>query len=154
MAWSVPKTWGYKETLSSSDLNTYVRDNLSFLKNTVYPVGSIYLSVVSTNPGTSLGFGTWVAFGLGQTLVAINAADADFNVAEKAGGAKTVNGIDHLHSGTTSVSNNNMNVTSDGSSQFAINIHGHNFTTSGADRSLAMSVVQPYITVYMFKRTA
>jgi hypothetical protein len=28
MAYSIPKTWAYKETLASSDLNTYVRDNI------------------------------------------------------------------------------------------------------------------------------
>ena len=33
MAWTAPKTWAYKETLSSSDLNTYVSANLSYLKD-------------------------------------------------------------------------------------------------------------------------
>lgn len=33
MAWSSPKTWAYKETLASSDLNTYVSNNLSYLKD-------------------------------------------------------------------------------------------------------------------------
>ncbi|WP_339654013.1 hypothetical protein [uncultured Maribacter sp.] len=35
----------------------------------VYPVGSIYISTISSNPSTSLGFGTWVAFGQGRVLV-------------------------------------------------------------------------------------
>ena len=33
MAWNTPKTWGYKETLSSSDMNTYIRDNLNALRD-------------------------------------------------------------------------------------------------------------------------
>ncbi len=33
MSWSIPKTWGYKETLSSSDMNTYITDNLNALRD-------------------------------------------------------------------------------------------------------------------------
>jgi microcystin-dependent protein len=57
--------------------------------NLVYPVGSIYISVTSTNPGSLFG-GTWEAFGTGKTLVGIDTADADFDTVEKTGGAKTV----------------------------------------------------------------
>jgi len=32
MAWSTPKTWAYKETLSSADMNTYISDNLTYLR--------------------------------------------------------------------------------------------------------------------------
>ncbi len=37
MAWSTPKTWAYKETLSSSDLNTYVKDNFNALLDGTAP---------------------------------------------------------------------------------------------------------------------
>ena len=33
MTFSTPKTWAYKETLSSSDMNTYVRDNINALRD-------------------------------------------------------------------------------------------------------------------------
>ena len=56
----------------------------------VYPVGSIYISVVATNPGTVFGMGTWVAFGTGRVLVGIDAGDPNFDVVEETGGAKTV----------------------------------------------------------------
>ena len=32
MGWSTPKTWAYKEALSSADMNTYVKDNMTALK--------------------------------------------------------------------------------------------------------------------------
>lgn len=41
-----------------------------------YPVGSIYLSVNSTNPGSIFG-GTWVAFGAGRVLVGVDANELD-----------------------------------------------------------------------------
>jgi hypothetical protein len=54
-----------------------------------YPIGSVYLSVVSTNPATLLGFGTWAQIAQGQALFGQKASDADFNTAEETGGAKT-----------------------------------------------------------------
>lgn len=55
-----------------------------------YPVGALYLSTLSTNPATLLGFGTWAAFGAGRTLVSLDSGDTDFDTAEETGGAKTV----------------------------------------------------------------
>lgn len=60
----------------------------SFIK-TMYPVGSIYMSVSATNPSTYFG-GTWVAWGAGRVPVGINTADSNFNTVEKTGGAATV----------------------------------------------------------------
>jgi microcystin-dependent protein len=33
MGYTAPKTWAYKEVLSSSDLNTYVKDNIAYLND-------------------------------------------------------------------------------------------------------------------------
>lgn len=55
-----------------------------------YPIGSIYISVLATNPATLLGCGTWSAFGSGRTLVSQSGSDTDFDVPEETGGAKTV----------------------------------------------------------------
>ena len=60
-----------------------------WVRQTTYPIGSLYVSVNNTNPAISLGFGTWAAFGAGRTLVGVNTADSDFNAANKTGGAKT-----------------------------------------------------------------
>lgn len=55
----------------------------------VYPVGAIYTSVTATNPSSIFGFGTWVSFGAGRTLVGVNTSDTAFNTVEKTGGSKT-----------------------------------------------------------------
>ena len=54
-----------------------------------FPVGSVFISVVSTNPNTLLGYGTWAAFGAGKVLVGLDSGDADFDTVEETGGAKT-----------------------------------------------------------------
>jgi hypothetical protein len=63
-----------------------------------WPVGSIFTSVVATNPATLLGFGTWAAFGTGRVLVGIDTGDTDFDTVEETGGAKT-----HTHAAGTLV---------------------------------------------------
>lgn len=65
---------------------------------TIFPVGAIYISTVSTNPATLFGFGTWVAYGTGRTLVAIDTGNALMDVVgETFGGA---DGIVPSHSHT------------------------------------------------------
>lgn len=55
----------------------------------VWPIGAVFISVVSTNPATLLGFGTWSAFAAGRVLVGLDSGDTDFDTVEETGGAKT-----------------------------------------------------------------
>jgi hypothetical protein len=54
-----------------------------------FPVGSVFIAVVSTNPGTLLGYGTWSAIAAGKMLIGLDSGDTDFDTAEETGGAKT-----------------------------------------------------------------
>jgi hypothetical protein len=143
---------------------------LAALGNLFYPVGSIYTNVsVATNPGTLLGFGTWTEFGAGRMLISQNATYP----AGTTGGSATTTLItanlpSHSHSITdpghfhTYTRYANLQVQDGGSTpcwtgQSTINtstaftgITGTNNTGSGT----AATTISPYISVYMWQRTA
>lgn len=50
----------------------------SISMETIYPVGCIYYSTVSTNPNTLFGMGTWIAIGAGRVLIG-NGSTTDEN---------------------------------------------------------------------------
>jgi len=125
---------------------------------TVYPVGSIYINAaVATNPGTLLGFGTWVAFGAGRVIVGLNASDSDFDTAQETGGAKThtltVAEIpSHTHTSTLKGNgedeNQNIPSASDNTDPSLT------MTTDATGGGGAHNNLQPYIVAYMWRRTA
>jgi hypothetical protein len=142
-----------------------------------YPVGSIYMNAaVSTNPATLLGFGTWAAFGAGKVPVGLNAADSDFNTVEETGGTKDAIIPTHTHaasSNSTSTDSGHTHSVARGlgasgtggdallsgsgvqSGSATANITTTTTTTiASAGESATGKNLQPYITVFMWKRTA
>lgn len=136
----------------------------------VYPVGSIYISTVATNPNTLFGGGTWAAFGTGRFLVGIDAGQTEFDTVEETGGAKTHDHtIAHTHqvdppSTVSGISNDdglNVNLLDSGGQELAFEAHDHNlniaaFTSGASSAANSGSAVglPPYIVCYMWKRTA
>ena len=75
--------------LTVNSITTNVQDETSpdIDFDQIYPVGSVYISVNSTNPSTLFG-GTWEAFASGKTLVGIDTQQSEFNTVQKTGGEK------------------------------------------------------------------
>jgi hypothetical protein len=142
----------------------------------LYPVGAIYINATSsTNPATSLGFGTWTAFGAGRVMVGFDSGNVLFDTAEETGGSADAIVPSHTHTATvtdpththtfTAYFDNLGNHTQYGSDVTQPVVAGSTKTTVAASTGITVtnsttgvSVTnanyQPYITVYMFKRTA
>lgn len=144
------------------------------LLDMVYPVGSIYMSVEDRDPSKFLG-GTWVAWGQGRVPVSVDSSDNDFKTVEQEGGSKLL--PDHKHSfANLSSTGYAPIIASDKISALATAptqntsasykyLRISNNTESKFDRRTADTMInsgaetnpvsmQPYITCYMWKRTA
>ncbi len=132
------------------------------INNLVYPVGSIYTTISSTAPATLLGMGTWAAFGAGKVPVGIDASDTDFDTAEETGGAKTgahTLTVDELPSHdhdlyTRGSGSGSVTSVSAATQAGPINVDTNSVRPVGGGSAHSHPIVQPYIVVYMWKRTA
>ena len=148
------------------------------LTDVVYPVGSIFTTVNnyanSAAVVNAIGGTTWTAFGAGRVLVGLDASDTDFDTAEETGGAKTVtltsaqSGVPaHAHKfqitgDSTPDSGTTGGIMVSGTGSTVNGVTGTPTDTAGeqiggniaADATSAHNNLQPYIVVYMWKRTA
>ena len=166
---------------------TFLRADGSFAAppsgSEAFPIGSIFIAAVSTDPATLLGYGTWSAFGAGRMLVGLDAAQTEFDTVGETGGAKTHTLLasempvhthtqnSHNHTQDAHVHTQASTTTSTGGTS---NRLGTVDTTSTAENTgsttatnqVATAVNQnagsggahnnlpPYIVVYFWKRTA
>jgi hypothetical protein len=165
-------------TASANTSNTQIAST-AFVQAAIallYPVGSIYTNAsVATNPGTLLGFGTWTAFGAGRVMVGFNSSNALFDTAEETGGSADAITVSHTHTASSSVSDPGHAHTyerpqgqvgyTQGGSQSVPYPQSVSTSTASTGITVATTVAstgssgtnanyQPYITVYMWKRTA
>ena len=160
----------FSATTASAGTNTtqvastaFVTAAITAVKAALYPVGSIYTNAeVSTNPATLLGFGTWAAYAEGRVPVG-KASSGTFDTLNATGGAETdahtltVNEIPaHTHDVTFPRSNTSggggpthpcMNAGDGGPV-------GVTSGSTGGGQAHTHDILQPYIVVYMWKRTA
>jgi len=139
-------------------VSTTVQDAITEVLQKAYPIGYVWISVVSTNPATLLGFGTWSAFAAGKVLVGWDATQTEFDVAEETGGEKThVNTIAemaaHSHVENMAVGEGDGIVGITQTIGLSVVDTASPYSTSSVGSGTAHNNLQPYIVVYMFKRT-
>ena len=128
----------------------------------VYPVGSVYTNINSTNPNTLFGFGTWQTFGAGRVLVGVDSRYSSFNASQKTGGSKTHTlTIDQMPSHSHTLRGNDRD--SNSAQKWAPGLWKDDAETAKTTDpgtiqptggGAAHNNMQPYITVYMWLRTA
>ena len=127
------------------------------VKDALYPVGSIYTNATdATNPATLIGFGTWEAFGAGKVPVGIDASDTDFDTAGETGGAKTHTLTEsEIPSHTHTLPIQGIYQIFGGGGGYRTRYEpGGTTTTASTGGGQSHNNLQPYIVVYMWKRTA
>ena len=150
--------------------------------DSVYPVGSIYISVNDSFNPNDVFPGTWVSFGKGRTLVGVDTSDPEFQSSEDTGGEKThVLTVDempsHNHSASTGGAGKHTHTVGYRKRQEAygkgtldamhwntgtastiatseVANHSHTVTVKSTGSGMAHNNMPPYITVRMWKRTA
>lgn len=111
---------------TESEIDTKLSD--LFLK--VYPVGSIYISANSTNPGTLFG-GTWTALDQGRVLIGANSTYAAGTTGGEFTHTITTDEMpSHAHSGSTGYESANHTHSGSTGWQSADHVHGFSGTTS------------------------
>jgi hypothetical protein len=159
----------------STGTNFYAVVSNAAILSAVYPVGSIYTNAaVATNPATLLGFGTWTEFGSGRVLVGVDAGNTAFDtLGETGGSANAVVGshthtatftgnalAPHSHSGgfnlvsSVPAGSNLVAGTSVSTGSTSAGTPSGSVSVSTEGVSVTNANLQPYITVYMWQRTA
>jgi len=151
----------FSATTASVGTNTTQVATTAFVQaQYAYPVGAIFTTTVayanSAAVVAAIGGTTWTAFGAGKVLVGVDASDTDFDTVEETGGAKThtltisempahTHSYDRQNTSTDNISIHDITRTTGGNS---------GSTTGSTGGGTAHNNLQPYITVYMWKRTA
>ena len=124
-----------------------------------YPVGSVYTSVVATNPNSLLGVGVWATFGAGRVMLGAGGGYTAGNTGGYTTDSHTLtlNEIpSHVH-GYTGV---NGTGNPDGSSDSVSAGHPNSYPRQteldyeGGGAAHSHDIMQPYIVVYFWKRTS
>lgn len=137
------------------------------LLDRMYPVNSIYISTNSTSPASLYG-GSWERYGTGRVLVSADDSDTDFT-AGKTGGKKNYDVARDTDLAVSIAFDSNalvlFNTRGDFHSPAAFHVgasmptgHPINWNDqsirSGQKVHGTMTTVQPYVAVYMWRRTA
>ena len=145
----------------------------------IYPVGSIYISTVSTNPSELFGFGTWEAMPAGRVLLAQGKSDWGTTYEAGSTGGEATHQLTvgelpaHSHNATTNTTGNHThpiplytvsgggpaggpkydpnNVINNGTSGSSGN-HSHTISISDTGSNQAHNNLSPYIAIYIWKR--
>ena len=123
----------------------------------VYPVGSIYFNMaVATNPATLLGMGTWVAYGAGRVLVG-KAASGTFDTLNEELGSETDShalSIAELPAHTHTLLGGGFDGSSGAEPGSTRSSGLGEVGSTGSGSAHTHDILQPSVTVYMWKRTA
>lgn len=178
-----PSSYYTKEqTYTKTEVDSKLSESSKILEK-VYPVGSIYMNATdSRNPAQIFGFGTWAEISAGRVLLGAGTADSGtvYNAGNTGGEEKAPLNLDnipsHTHSATIGWAGDHTHTIplgySEGSKIYpnwredynypynktgntnSAGNHTHSITINSTGGNTPHNNMQPYLVVYIFKRTA
>lgn len=159
-------TWNKKFNMIALDQITELKNAFNSVTSLtkqlfllMHPVGCIYMSTSSVSPQTTFG-GTWIRWGNGRVPVGVDSSDIDFNAVEKTGGEKqhnlTVNELPrHTHGQVVTAPNvSGPGIRTDYDTDQSCASYPQGVNTEHTGGNVPHNNLQPYITCYIWKRTA
>lgn len=151
-----------RKYVDDSILQHEAADHNGALVDLIYPVGSIYISTVSTNPATLFGHGTWMQTARGRVLIGEGTSDQPFNAGDSGGESKHLLTTDEmpLHNHRSGfVGSTRGNNTGAAGCYLKVNacdnttgsVHADSFPNAGG--SQAHNNLPPYLVAYIWERT-
>ena len=153
----IKQNWINGETIATAERMKHIEDGIYNIYNDIFPIGRGFIDFTNTDFSNYLGF-TWERTLVGMTPVGIDSNDVDFNTIGKTGGEKTHTLTlqempKHTHDLAkywATEEGGNAAMGSNATGKSAINSNG----IGNIGNSQPHNNLQPYITCYMFKRTA
>lgn len=146
---SMPAKFKNNVFIDRKELPAYIRD-------LIYPIGSLHFTTTNTNPATYLG-GAWERYAKGRTIVGVDEAQNEFNTAGKIGGTKDLplpyiggNGVGPGNGLYLDISKMGRY----GNSGRGWTVHSGTEVYPASEKSNGYDKLQPYITTYIWRRTA
>lgn len=161
-----------KFTATKEELTSLINTTIDNTINSIYPIGSVYISLTETNPGAYLK-GSWEEFGQGRTLIGEGTGDDGSNTMDFTAGS-TGGSYEHSHTYGLKLNDYYSNISnlslrnSNGSWQGGVNDGNRSAYVNGACQQGNKEIVSqtfkieantsnsrtmyPYITVYFWKR--
>lgn len=161
-----------KFTTTKEELTSLINTTIDNTINSIYPIGSVYISLTETNPGTYLK-GIWEQFGQGRTLIGVGTGNDGSNTMDFKAGS-TGGNYEHNHTYGVKLNDYYSNMSnfklrnSDDSWQGGVNDGNQtayvNSACQEANKEITSQTfkieantsnsrtMQPYITVYFWKR--
>lgn len=161
-----------KFTTTKEELTSLINTTIDNTINSIYPIGSVYISLTETNPGGYLK-GIWEEFGQGRTLIGVGTGNDGSNTMNFTAGS-TGGSYEHNHTYGIKLNDYYSNISnlsllnSDGSWQGGVNDGNRNAYANSACQESNKQIksqtfkieantsnsrtMHPYITVYFWKR--
>lgn len=139
------------------DFYVHGKEIKELIFESMYPIGCIYTTISDEDPSVTFGFGDWEKWGSGRFVLGVDEDDSELNSAGMTGGTKTEEISDLYVTGSNYGGIQTAANTGSYESRIYVtppNIKNTEASAKHIEGTTSHNNMPPYITCYMWKRTA